>query len=305
MKRHPFRYSALIMLAAGLLAGAPPAAATVDVVTTTPELAAIVRAVGGNKVAVVSIAQPNQEYHRVEARPSDVARLSKANLFVRVGMDFDLWADSLVASARNSKVRPGGPGYVDASQRIKRLEVPTERITGASGDIHAEGNPHYYYDPGAGKVIAHNILLGLRRVAPADAATFDANYRQFIAAVDTAMKRWERELAPFKGKQVVTYHKNWVYFMARFGLREFASLEPKPGIPPSPAHLNRLIEAMKREKVKAMVVETAYAKKYPEFVAREAGARLVWVPYSVGVMGTRDYIGLIDQIVQGFRKALQ
>ena len=106
-----------------------------------------------------------------------MARLSRADVLVRVGMDFDLWADALIAAARNKKVAVGGPGYVDASQRIKRLEVPTEKITGASGDIHALGNPHYYYDPGCAKVIAHNILLGLRRVSPGDAGVFDANYR--------------------------------------------------------------------------------------------------------------------------------
>ncbi|NLC58861.1 MAG: zinc ABC transporter substrate-binding protein [Armatimonadetes bacterium] len=288
-----------------LAAPAVAARAALEVVATIPELAAIAREVGGAKVRVTSIAQPNQDYHRVEARPSDVARLSKADLFVRVGMDFDQWADALLGAARNKRVSPGGPGYVDASARIKRLEVPTERISGASGDIHAQGNPHYYYDPGCGKVIAHNILLGLRRVSPGDAATFDANYQRFVAAIDAAMPRWQRAMAACKGTPVVTYHKNWVYFMNRFGVREFATLEPKPGIPPSPAYLRRLIDSMKREKVKAMVVETIYPKRFPEFVARETGARLEWAPYSIGVLGTQDYLSFVDRIVQAFQRACQ
>lgn len=291
-------------LVAAWLMVASGAQAAVQVVATTPELAAIAREIGGDKVTVYSLARPNQDYHRVEARPSDVARVSQADLFIRIGMDFDLWADALLASAHNKKVSPGGPGYVDASERIKRLEVPTERITGASGDIHAMGNPHYYYDPGCGKVVAYNILMGLRRVAPEDAKTFDANYRAFVEKVDAAMQRWQRDLAPYKGQPVVTYHKNWVYFFNRFGLREFGTLEPKPGIPPSPSHLKQLIDSMKRSHVKAMVVETVYGKKFPEFVARETGARLAWAPYSVGVMGTRDYIDLIDKIVAAFKEAL-
>lgn len=278
-------------------------AAELDVVCSTPELAAIARAVGGDRVRVVSIAEPNQDYHRVEARPSDVARLSRADVFVRVGMDLDLWADALLGAARNRKVSPGGPGYVDASERIRRLEVPSERITGASGDIHPLGNPHYYYDPGCGKVIAHNILLGLRRVSPEDASAFDANYRRFVEEIDAAMPRWQRALAGCRDERVVTYHRNWAYFMNRFGIRLFDTLEPKPGIPPSPAHLSRLIDAMKRERVRAIVVETVYPKRFPEFVARETGARLAWAPYSVGVMGTRDYIGFIDRIVEAFREA--
>jgi len=301
--RIPIASVIIALIAASLLAPASRADAAVEVVATIPELAAIAREVGSSKVRVSSIAQPNQDYHKVDARPSDVARLSRADVLVRVGMDFDLWADALIAAARNKKVAVGGPGYVDASQRIKRLEVPTEKITGASGDIHALGNPHYYYDPGCAKVIAHNILLGLRRVSPGDAGVFDANYKKFIAAIDAAMPRWQRQMAVCKGKPVVTYHKNWRYFMERFGVREFQTLEPKPGIPPSPGHINRLIQRMKRESVKAMVVESIYPKRFPEFVARETGARLEWAPYSIGVMGTRDYIGFVDKIVEAFHNA--
>ncbi|MDH7568995.1 MAG: metal ABC transporter substrate-binding protein [Armatimonadota bacterium] len=291
------------LLAALLLATTGAAHAAVKVVASIPELEAIAREVGGGHVSVYTIARPDQDYHRVEARPSDVARLSEADLFVRVGMDFDLWADALLASARNKKVSKGGPGYVDASERVKKLEVPLERVTGASGDIHVWGNPHYCYDPGYGKVIAYSILLGLRRVDPAHAADYDANYKEFVNKVDSAMQRWKKKLEPCRGQQVVTYHKNFSYFMERFGIREFGNLEPKPGIPPSPAHLNRLIAEMKRANVKAIVVETVYPRKGAEFVAREAGARLAVAPYSVGVMGTRDYISLVDKIVEAFSNA--
>jgi len=283
---------------------APAAQArSINIVAATPELAAIAQEVGGNKATVHSVARPNQDYHRVEARPTDVAYIGHADLFVRVGLDFDLWADALVAAAKNPKVAKGGVGYVDASEGVTRIEVPVGQITGASGDIHVWGNPHYYYDPVYAKRIAYNILAGLHRVDPGDADTFNDNYKSFSAKIDAAMPRWKRQLAGCAGKPVVTYHKDLDYFLRRFGIGDFGNLEPKPGIPPSPSHVSELIKQMKAKNVKSMVILSVYPERYPSFIARETGARLEWAPYSVGVDGTKDYVGFIDKITQAFDKA--
>lgn len=283
---------------------ARPAAAAVDVVTTTPELAAIAREVGGNSVHVVALARPDQNYHRIEARPSDVTRVARADLFVRVGMGLDLWADALVGAARNPRIQPGGVGYVDASRLIRKRDVPSERISGASGDVHPGGNPHYYLDPGNGKVIAYEILLGLRAVDSKNGSAYNANYNRFIAEINRRMAGWRRALAPFRGKGIVGYHEEWVYFLDRFDLRAFGYLEPKPGIPPSGGHVSNLIRRMRSAGVKAVIVSSVYPLRYPNLVAKETGGEVAVVPYSVGSRGTRTYFDYIDAIVGGFRRAL-
>ncbi len=299
--------SALPFCAAVLLSALTitPAHAAVRVVAVTPELASIARAVGGSRVTVESLAQPDQDYHKVEARPSDVVKVARADLFVRVGMDLEMWADALLNSARNPKVAKTGPGYVDTSARIRKLETPTGQISGASGDIHVLGNPHYWYDPGNAKVIAYEILLGLRRVDPAGASVYDAGYRRFTQEVDRRLADWERSLAPFRGRPVVAYHAEWTYFYRRFGLAPFGYLEPKPGIPPSGSHVNSLIGRMKQAGVRAILVPSIYPLRYPEMVSRATGAKIARVPYSVGSMGTKDYFSYLDLIVQNLRKALE
>lgn len=288
-----------------LTAGARPARAAIDVVTTTPELAAIAREVGGSLVRVTSLTRPDQDYHRVEAKPTDVMRVRNADVFVRVGMDMDMWAGALMSSARNPNVGPGGRGYVDAGRLIRKKEVPTGSISGASGDIHVLGNPHYWYDPANGKVIAYQILLALRAVDNKNAAAYDANYKRFSAEIDRRLAGWRQEMAPFRGKPVVAYHAEWVYFYDRFGLRPFGYLEPKPGIPPSGSHVNNLIARMKGAKIQGVILPSIYATRFAEMVARETGGDVVVVPYSVGSRGTTNYFNYIDAIVDGFRRALR
>ena len=297
-------YLALIALLITVFTITPASRAAVNVVTTLPELASIAKEVGGSRVSVQSLAKPDQDYHRIEARPSDVRRVASAGLFVRAGMDLDMWADALINAARNSAVARGGKGYVDASRMIRKMEVPAGQITGASGDIHVQGNPHYWYDPGNAKVIAYQVLLGLRAVDPKGAAAYDANYKRFVSEVDRRIKGWEKELAPYRGRSVVSYHDEWVYFYKRFGMTPFGYLEPKPGIPPSANHVNNLIRRMKADRVKAVVVSSIYPMRFPQLLQREASASVVRVPYSVGSMGTKDYFSYIDAIVKGFKKAM-
>lgn len=306
MKRAALKWAALcnlIALAATLYAA--PTHAAISVATTLPEFADIAKRVGGDNVSVFSIAVPDRDYHRIEARPSDVQRVAKARLLVRSGMSFELWADALVNASGNKSFQPGGAGYVDASAGIQRLEVPSQQVTGASGDIHADGNPHFYYDPVYGKFIARNIVKGLIRVDPKNADEYRANYEKFNDEIDKRMEGWKKELAPYAGRRVVTYHKSYAYFMRRFGLEQFGTIEAKPGIPPSAGHVNDLIQDMKRDKIKAVVIDTIYPKRFPDLVTRETGAKYSLAPYSVGSLGTTSYFGLVDRLVDSFKQALQ
>lgn len=293
-----------LVLALGLLSSAA-VAAKLQVVAATPELADIARQVGGDRVSVYSIAKPNQDYHMIDPRPSDVSRIARADLLVRVGLDLDMWLDALQNAAGNPKLRKGAAGYVDASVGVQKLEVPKEQITGASGDIHVYGNPHYFYDPINAKIIARNITEGLSRVSPDGKASFQSNRERFESAIDSRMADWRKQMAPFKGRTVVTYHSSAIYFLRRFGLRDFDQLEPKPGISPSPAHVAKLIKAMKEERVTALAVESVYPTRFPDLIKRETGTDYVVVPYSVGAMGTKDYFDLIDMWVAKYKQALR
>jgi zinc/manganese transport system substrate-binding protein len=297
-------YSIVFAIAAMVAPGAL-ASAKVNVVAATPELADIAKQVGGDRVSVYSIAKPNQDYHMIEPRPSDVSKISRADLVVRVGLDLDMWLDALTNAAANPRVNRGGAGFVDCSVGIAKLEVPREQVTGASGDIHVYGNPHYFYDPENGKIIARNILQGLERVDSAGVSVYRSNYDRFAAAIDRRMAGWQAELKPYKGRQVVIYHASAIYFLRRFGLREFGTLEVKPGIPPSASHVRDLVAGMKAEKVRAMVIESIYPHQFPDLIKRETGASYQVVPYSVGSMGTRSYFDLIDKWVQGYKGAFQ
>jgi zinc/manganese transport system substrate-binding protein len=187
---------------------------------------------------------------------------------------------------------------------IRKKGAQGHRISGASGDVHPAGNPHYWLDPENGKVIAYEILLALRTVDSKNARAYDANYQKFSAAVDERMATWRQQMAPFKNKPVVAYHEEWVYFLDRFGLNGFGYLEPKPGLPPSGAHISTLIGRMRSAGVKAVIVPSIYPMRYPNFVAQSVGGRASVVPYSVGARGTKTYLDYLDAIVDGFRAAL-
>ncbi|MCE5321978.1 metal ABC transporter substrate-binding protein [bacterium] len=288
-----------------LLCIATSAIAAINIVASTPELADIAKQVGGSKVHVYSIAKANQDYHMIEPRPSDVSKIARADMVVRVGLDLDLWFDALSNAAGNPKVRLGARGYVDASEGIKKLEVPKGQITGASGDIHVCGNPHYFYDPENAKIIANNILECLERVSPSNKSVFIDNYKDFTEKIDNKMGQWKKELAPYKGEYVVTYHQSAIYFLRRFGLKAFGTLEVKPGIPPSASHISSLIKRMKNDHVKSVVIESIYPKRFPDLIKRQTDAKYQVVPYSVGSMGTKSYIDLIDTWVDKYILALR
>jgi zinc/manganese transport system substrate-binding protein len=291
---------------AGLLAASGEAADKIRVVTTTTDLKALTEAVGGNLVDVDSLARGNQNPHDLEVRPSLMVRVRRADLLVINGLELDQWAEVVVQGANNPKVIPGAPGRVDASQGLLVLDVPTGRVDRSMGDVHPVGNPHYSLDPGMAPAVTANILEGLARIAPQDRPTFEKNRAEFLARLDQAMARWKAAMEPFKGQKVVVYHALWAYILTRFGLVQVGTIEERPGIPPTPAHLVKLIQLMKDDKVKVVVVEPWNDVKLAERVAQEAGAKaVVLAPGVGGVKGADTYVGAIDYDVKALAEALR
>ena len=292
------------LLGATLCTGAQSAHAATNVVAATPELAAITKAVGGADVSVYSIAKPNQDYHTIEPRPSDVARIAGAKLVVRTGLSLDMWMDSLLNAAGNGTLNRGGSGYVDASAGIPTLEKPGGSISGASGDVHPQGNPHYFYDPIYAKFAARSIAKGLIAVDAKNAADYRAGLANFYKGIDARMATWNATLAPYRGKSLVTYHSNYDYFLRRFGIRQYGTLEPVPGIPPSASHLSQLAAQMKRDGVKGILIEQIYPARYADLLKRQTGANYAVGPYSVASQDANGYYGLIDGLVAKTKAAL-
>jgi ABC-type Zn uptake system ZnuABC Zn-binding protein ZnuA len=243
----------------------------------------------------------------VEPKPSFIVAVSRADLLIAVGRELEIgWLPTLITSSRNSKIQPGGSGYLDASLNVKILEIPTGQITRAMGDVHPQGNPHYWLDPANGRLIAQAIRDRLSQIAPAERAYFDQRYKDFDARLAASEKRWDAAMAPYKGTKIVTYHRSWPNFMERFGLTVMGYVEPKPGIPPSPSHTLELITSMKAQGVKLIVVEPYFDLKTPRAIASQIGGTVLELAPSVG--GTKeaaDYIKLFDYNVTTLAAALK
>ena len=279
-----------------LAAGSARAQPKLNVITTTEDLAAIAREVGGDRVTVESIARGYQDPHFVEAKPSFILKLQKADLLIVVGRELEIgWLPPLVQQSRNGKIQPNAEGYLDASLGAQILEIPTGTITRARGDVHPLGNPHYWMDPENGKRIAKEIADAFDRQRPGNKAFFDQRLGDFTTRLDAAEKKWLALMAPYKGAKVVTYHRSFPNFAERFGLEIVGYVEPRPGIPPTPQHTLDLITEMKRQNVKVMLIEPYFDLKTPTAIGRETGARVLVMPPSVGgVKETSDYFALFD-----------
>src|ERR1700704_3267260 len=284
------------MLGAMLVAGSAGAQSKLNVMTTTEDLAAIAREVGGDRVTVESIARGYQDPHFVEAKPSFILKLQRADLLIVVGRDLEIgWLPPLIQQSRNGKIQPGAPGYLDASLTAQILEIPSGNITRAEGDVHPFGNPHYWTDPENGKRIAKGISDKLMQLRPNDRAVFEQRLADFTSRLDAAEKRWLAMMAPYKGTKVVTYHRSFPNFAERFGLNIVDHVEPRPGIPPTPQHTLDLINEMKRQNVKLVLVEPYFDLKTPNAIGRDTGAQVLVLPPSVG--GNKeitDYFKLFD-----------
>lgn len=293
----------LFLTAAALAFWAGAARAEIKVVTASSDLKYICERLGGPEVKVESLASGDQDLHMVEPRPSMVFKLKKADLVVRVGLDLDMWFDSLINAAKNKRLFYGAPGYVDASAGVPLLEKPEGKVDASMGDIHIYGNPHYWLDPENARIMARNILAGLKRAAPEKAAVFDANHAEFVKELDARLASWQARAAALKGLKVVTYHGSWPYFARRFGLDVIGHVEPKPGIPPSASHLDALEKKMRAEGARVILTETYYPRKGPDFLAARTGAAIVTAAVSAG--GAKDvktYFDVFDRALEALGK---
>jgi len=277
----------------------------VEVVTTTTDLRSLTEAVGGERVVAVSLVPANMDAEEYQPKPRDVLRLKNAQLLVRVGLDYDLWVDRLLAQADKPEISRGGPGYVDASFAITVLELRGMSVGPSEGHAHGSGNPHYWLDPKNAEIITGTILEALARIDPANAASYEANRLAFLARLQAKLGQWEAKLAPFKAMPIVAYHNSWPYFARRFRLDFVGFIEIKPGVPPSPAHLAGVIKTIRERGVRLVVREPQEPDRDVTFVARKAGASVLVLAASVGALpGTADYISLFDTNIEALVSAL-
>ena len=272
-------------------------AAELRIVTTIPDFGAIAKEIGKDKVSVTSLVRPTQDPHFVDAKPSFAVSLHRADALLLSGMELESgWLPPLMRNARNRRIQNGGAGYIDCSRFIDAKDI--RAVDRAQGDIHPGGNPHYWTDPQNGIRIANGILAALNELAPESAAFFTANTSAFVKRLKQKMTQWRGTLNKQGPVNVVVYHESWTYFLEWAGYRQKGTLEPKPGVPPSPAHIVKLIQNVKRDNVRYVLQESFYPTNLSRLFAQKTGAQLKVLPTMVGAQGTTSYIDLIDTIVK-------
>jgi zinc/manganese transport system substrate-binding protein len=284
-----------VLLTSLLLASSWPAAAALNVFACTPEWGALTRELGGDKVSVYTATTALQDAHRIEARPSLIARARNADLVVCTGAELEVgWLPLVQSQSGNARIQPGQPGYLEAADFVALIEKPA-RLDRSLGDIHAAGNPHIHLDPRNIAEIAAGLGERMAELDPPQAAHYRQREKDFLDRWRQAMARWEKEAAPLKGVALVVHHKNLTYLIGWLGMREVGSLEPKPGLPPSTAHLTELLGSLKRTPAKA-VVRAAYNDPRPsEWLAQRAGIPAIMLPYTVGGSDkAKDLFSLYD-----------
>jgi len=275
------------------------ASAQLRVVATTPDLASLAREIGGDRVNVVALAKPTEDPHYVDAKPSHIVTLNRADALIEGGAELELgWLPPLLENSRNSKISAGAPGRIVASDGVKMLEIPTS-FDRSKGDVHSLGNPHFMIDPVTVRIIARNIANHFAQIDPKSAATYNGNLARFNTKLNAKYADWQRQLAPYRGARIVTYHKDFVYLAQRFGLTIVDELEPKPGIAPSPAHLAQVIGKMKSANAKVILVQPFQNRKTAETVARQTGAVVLDIAQQPGaVPNTATYFDMMDNLVK-------
>ena len=299
---------AAFLVATALALGARTAAAKLRVVTTIETLADLAREVGGDRVEVTSLSHGYQDPHFVEAKPSLVLTLNRADALVYVGLDLEVgWLPPLVQQSRNARIQRGAPGNIDASTAIKVEDipnVPADQLR-ALGDIHPLGNPHYWVPPGNARGIAKMLAQRFAALDAGGAGAYQAGLASFEHRLDAKEKEWEKTAAALRGVHVVTYHKSWSYIADWLRMKELGYIEPKPGIPPTANHTAQLIDLMKRSNVKLVIVESFYPSSLARFVAENGHAHLVSAPSDVGATpAIKTYFDLVDAVVAALARGL-
>ncbi len=294
----------LLLVTAVVAVSSTQALAKLTVVTTTQDPAALTRAVGGDRVDVTALCKGYQDPHFLDAKPSYMLALNKADLVEAIGLEFEIgWLPPLLNGARNPKVSPGNPGYLDLSTLVKPLDV-TASADRAGGDVHPFGNPHYWLDPENGRLMARGIAARLSSLDPAGQATYAANLKAFEQQLDVKEAAWSKAMAPLSGQAIVTFHKSWSYFLDRYHLNVVAFVEPKPGSQPTAQHTIEVINVAREKNVKVLLMENFYDRRSPDQIATHTSAKVVFVPSMVG--GTdkvQTYFDLFDVVVDAVAAA--
>lgn len=282
------------------------ALAELKVVTTLSTYADLVKTIGAQAVEVKSIASPRFNPHFIEPKPSDVFKLKQADLFVHSGLDLEAWRDPLVQASGRSDFKSGGAAQLDLSVGVSLLEVPTGQPSRAEGDIHLFGNPHYWLSPENGLVMARSIAAKLSQMDSEHSEEFKQNLAQFESKLKARILAWREELSAFRGSELIGYHNEWLYLVDFLGLQITQFLEPKPGIPPTPRHIEELLRFVKEKKVRVIIQASFYSTDASETLARMSGAKLKVLCQSVGELPeATDYIAMLDfnisQIVEGLK----
>jgi zinc/manganese transport system substrate-binding protein len=288
----------VFVLGFSLLISAGEVSAKLRVVTTLPSFADIAAAVGGEEVDAQSLTRGRQDPHFVDAKPDLMLKLGRADVMIHAGLGLeDGWLPPLLTGARNAKIQPGSLGNITASNFIQLLEVPQGKVERSQGDVHPGGNPHFMLDPRNGVVLAQALADKFGELDPSHRELFQSNAKRWIDDLKKEIAGWEKQLSKWKGRTVVTYHRSWSYFLAWSGIKLAATVEPKPGIPPSPEHVVSLVQQIRREKIGTILVEPYYPKSVAEQVARETGAKLLVLPTEVqGAEGVDHYPQIFQTI---------
>jgi zinc/manganese transport system substrate-binding protein len=302
----PFRFFvALNAVLLGLLS--LPARADLKVVTTLPDLAALAKAVGGEHVQVTALALPTQDPHFVDARPSLALDVNRADLLIAIGLELEIgWLPALQNGARNTRILTGSPGYIEAAAFVRPLlEVPTTRVDRSQGDIHMGGNPHFLYDPRAALAVARGIAERMASLDHENAAHYRANLEKFTAELEKARAGWEQRLAGLKGAPVVAYHRTTAYLAGWLGFETIAYLEPKPGIPPNPAHVAQVLGQARQRKARFVLQENYYPTSISKLVASKIPAPLVLFTSGTDFRGGQTYLQHLEELVTKLENGLK
>jgi zinc/manganese transport system substrate-binding protein len=297
----------VVFALAALASFSSAAEAKLRVVSSLQDFASIAQSVGGDRVDASSLAKGYQDPHFVDAKPSFVLQLSRADLLIAAGLELEIgYLPPLIDQSRNDKIHPGNPGYLDASVGCDILQRPTTQVTRAMGDVHPYGNPHYWTDPNNGRVIARSIAARLSQLDPAGSAVYQRNLAAFEQRLTQKEAEWNAKMAPYAGTKIVTFHDSWPNFAKHFKLNVVGHIEPKPGIPPTPSHTLEIINLIQTQKVPVIVVEPYFDKKTPNFIAGKTGAKVVTLYPSVGgTPAITDYFTLFDTDIDAFIAAVK
>ena len=296
-------FNFLIVLSLGFLLTNSTYAAPIKILTITQDFASIAKSVGGDLVEVETLIKGSRNLHHINPKPSMVMKARRADIIIRLGMDQDGWIDGLIEAARNKRLFKGQTGYIDCSEPIKKLEIPTGKIDGSQGDIHKSGNPHYWLNPANGKVIARQIRDRLIQLDPSNKATYSANYSSFSRDLDKRISIWKKALKSLKKDKFVSYHKVWSYFFDAFGLDSVGELEPFPGVPPTTKHLYQLKQALKQTDKKVHIITANfYPTHFGKQFAQSVNGSFYMLSSNVGGLGVESYFDLFDQIVEKLTK---